>query len=99
VALVSARQGEGIDRCSIFWPAPCRAHAQVAARPARRPQVPRVGRQVGSRADYRAPVPPKWTRRLDRVFLHPVAGPLIFALVVVAVFQIHLHGGTPLMDG
>src|SRR5205085_2600710 len=36
---------------------------------------------------YRAPIPPKWTRRLDAVFLHPVAGPLVFVAVVLAVFE------------
>jgi len=46
-----------------------------------------VGREVGSQADYRAPIAPKWTRRLDRVMLHPVAGPLVFAFVVILVFH------------
>ena len=49
-------------------------------------------------ASYQAPAPPLWTRRLDAVFLHPVAGPLIFALVVVAVFQTIFSGARPLMD-
>ena len=30
---------------------------------------------VGIGAAYQAPAPPLWTRRLDAVFLHPVAGP------------------------
>ena len=79
-------------RCSISWPAPCRS-----PRPWQLPvlhDVPKcrewAGR-VGSQAGYRAPVPPKWTRRLDRVFLHPVAGPLVFCVVVVARLPDHLH--------
>ncbi len=47
--------------------------------------------RVGSEATYRPPMPPKWTRRLDSVFLHPVLGPLVFALVVIAVFPDHLQ--------
>ena len=39
-----------------------------------------------------------WTRRLDAVLLHPVAGLLIFAAVVVAVFQTIFTFAIPLMD-
>ncbi len=52
-----------------------------------------------ARASYRAPAPPLWTRRLDAAFLHPVFGPLIFAAVVVAVFQSIFSWAQPLMDG
>ena len=51
---------------------------------------------VGSKAAYRAPIAPKWTRRLDRVFLHPVAGPLVFLLVVVGVFQTIFMASAPI---
>ena len=100
VALVSARQGEGLDEVFEFL-----ASAMPAPAPKELPvlhDVPKcrewAGR-VGSRASYRAPVPPKWTRRLDSVFLHPVAGPLVFAVVVVAVFQTIFTAAVPLMDG
>jgi ferrous iron transport protein B len=53
---------------------------------------------VGSRASYRAPIPPKWTRRLDRLFLHPLAGPLIFLTVVAGVFQTIFIAGGPVTD-
>ena len=55
--------------------------------------------RVGNGASYRAPLPPKWTRRLDTVFLHPVGGPLIFAAVVVTVFQTMFWAAVPLTDG
>jgi ferrous iron transport protein B len=55
--------------------------------------------RVGRNAAYQAPAPPKWTRRLDSVFLHPVAGPLVFALVVIGVFQTIFTAATPLMNG
>ena len=54
--------------------------------------------RVGSGADYQAPVPPLWTRRLDATFLHPLFGPLIFLLVVAGVFQTIFSGARPLMD-
>ncbi len=100
VALVSARQGEGVGQVFDFL-----AGAMPKPAPKELPvlrDVPKcrewAGR-VGSEARYRPPVPPKWTRRLDSVFLHPVAGPLIFAVVVVAVFQTIFTAATPLMDG
>jgi ferrous iron transport protein B len=55
--------------------------------------------RVGTRASYRPPAPPIWTRRLDAVFLHPVAGPLIFLGVVIAVFQSIFTWAQPVMDG
>lgn len=36
--------------------------------------------------------------RIDRVLLHPVAGPLIFLLVMALVFQLIFTGASPLMD-
>ena len=53
---------------------------------------------VGNKGKYRAPAPPHWTRRLDAVFLHPVAGPLIFMVVVIAVFQSIFFWAKPAMD-
>jgi ferrous iron transport protein B len=54
--------------------------------------------KVGAGSKYHAPAPPEWTRRLDAVFLHPLAGPLVFLLVVVAVFQTIFSGADPLMN-
>jgi ferrous iron transport protein B len=53
---------------------------------------------VGNKTGYHAPAPPLWTRRLDAFFLHPVAGPLVFLLVVLSVFQTIFKGAKPLMD-
>jgi ferrous iron transport protein B len=55
--------------------------------------------QAGRGSSYQAPAHSAWTRRLDAVFLHPIAGPLIFLLVVIAVFQTIFTGAEPLMDG
>ena len=100
VALVSARRGEGIEQVHGFlagtMPKPAPKQLPILQ------DVPKCRQwagQVGSQAKYRAPLAPKWTRRLDAVFLHPVAGPLVFALVVIAVFQTIFSYATPLMDG
>lgn len=106
VALVSAATGEGMEKVSQFLqdfagleraaPAPPRVELPVLH------DIPRCrqwAQQVGEESAYRPPAPPEWTRRLDGVFLHPIAGPLIFLLVVMAVFQAIFTGATPLMDG
>jgi ferrous iron transport protein B len=100
VALVSARRGEGIAQVHDFL-----AGAMTKPAPKQLPvlqDVPKCRQwagQVGSQAKYRAPLAPKWTRRLDSVFLHPVGGPLVFAAVVIAVFQTIFSYAVPLMDG
>ena len=88
VALVSARQGEGMGQVFDFL-----AGAMPKPAPRELPVLQDVPKcrawagQVGSHASYRPPIAPRWTRRLDAVFLHPVAGPLVFVAVVVALFQ------------
>ena len=88
VVLVSARQGEGIGQVFEFLagvtPAPAPKDLPVLQ------DVPKCRAWAGNvtgRAAYRPPIPPKWTARLDSVFLHPIAGPVVFVLVVVGVFQ------------
>lgn len=100
VALVSAVQREGIDSIHNYL------DGQFAVpRPLELPvlqDVPRCRQwsaRLGNKAAYRPPAPPLWTRRLDGVFLHPIAGPLVFLAIVVAVFQAIFTGATPLMDG
>jgi ferrous iron transport protein B len=88
VALISARRGQGVDQVFDFL-----AGAMSKPLPRELPilqDVPKCRQwagHVGSQAAYRAPAPPKWTRRLDSVFLHPIAGPLLFLVVVVGIFQ------------
>ncbi len=99
VALVSARQGEGIGRVVEFL-------TGVMPKPAPRelpvlqdvPKCREWAGRVSGEAAYRAPIPPRWTRRLDAVFLHPVVGPLIFVLVVLAVFQAIFSVADPSKD-
>jgi ferrous iron transport protein B len=99
VALISARSGEGIEEVYRFLTGkaavPLRVELPVLH------DVPKCrawAARLGSEAGYRAPAPPEWTRRLDSIFLHPVAGPLVFLLVVVAVFQSIFTAAVPLMD-
>jgi ferrous iron transport protein B len=88
VALISARRGEGVEQVFDFL-----AGAMTVPAPKGLPilhDVPKCRQwagHVGSQAAYHAPAPPKWTRRLDAVFLHPVAGPLLFLGAVIAIFQ------------
>ena len=63
------------------------------------PAVRKWAGGVAQRCGYAAPGPPQWSRRLDRIFLHPLAGPLIFLAVVLAVFQSIFTLAVPLMDG
>jgi ferrous iron transport protein B len=104
VALISAATGQGVERVVQFLegtgarpvaPQPRVELPVLPNLPARRRWAGRVGLQAG----YTAPAPPEWTRRLDRVFLHPILGPLIFLVVVLAVFQGIFTGAAPAMDG
>jgi ferrous iron transport protein B len=99
--LVSAATGESIDKVQQFLmgstskPAAPKFELPVLnSIPARR----QWAGQVNQKSKYQAPAPPAWTRRLDGLFLHRIAGPLIFALVVVGVFQTIFAGARPLMD-
>ncbi|MDX6768000.1 MAG: ferrous iron transporter B [Elusimicrobiota bacterium] len=62
-----------------------RAHEACAAsvRLPRRALLPTIARSI----------------RLDRVFLHPVAGPLLLLATMFALFQALFAGAQPLMDG
>jgi ferrous iron transport protein B len=100
VVLISAAKGEGIETVTEFLlgtvavPAPLELPVLQDV-----PRCHQWATRVGRRAGYQPPAPPLWTRRLDGVFLHPVAGPLIFLVVVVGVFQTIFSGARPLMEG
>jgi ferrous iron transport protein B len=99
VALVSARQRRGLETVRSFlagrFAVPSRVELPVIQNfPACRAWAGRLA----DHAAYRSPAPPAWTRRLDAVFLHPWAGPLIFAAVIVLVFQGMFSVAAPLSD-
>ncbi len=54
--------------------------------------------RVGEKANYRRPATPIWTHRLDSIFLHRIWGAVIFAVVVIAVFQMIFAVGQPLSN-
>jgi len=99
VALVSATSGEGLEAVANFL---------ASAGPAPGPlELPVIGStrsvrewavRVGENASYRRPATPIWTTRLDNLFLHRVWGPVIFFVVVMAVFQMIFAAGKPLQD-
>jgi ferrous iron transport protein B len=103
VAMVSAVTGDGVDKVFQFLAGSTATSHRP--HPVQLPVIQDVPRcrqwaaGVGSRAAYQAPAPSAWTRRLDSVFLHPWWGPVIFAVVVIAVFQSIFTGAQPLMDG
>jgi ferrous iron transport protein B len=99
VALVSATTGAGLESVANFL---------SAASPAPEPmELPVVGNtrsvrewavRVGENANYRRPATPVWTTRLDNVFLNRTWGPVVFAVVVIAVFQTIFAVGQPLSN-
>ena len=105
VALVSATTGEGIEKVFQFIAGTAVGHSPVKAPLVQLPvlkDIPKCRRwatEVNNGAAYQAPSPPRWTRRLDSIFLHPVGGPLIFLAVVVLVFQSIFAWAKPIMNG
>jgi ferrous iron transport protein B len=99
VALISAKNGEGVEAVFEFLEGKLGVPKPVELPIISNiPQCRQWSANIGHATGYRAPAPPAWTRRLDSIFLHPVAGPLIFLAVVVAVFQTIFTAATPLMD-
>ncbi len=103
VALVSAAKGAGVDKVFQFLAGTTQG-AAVQKPMMELPVIQDIPKcrawaaNAGNKANYHAPAPPLWTRRLDAVFLHPVAGPLIFLLVVIGVFETIFTGAKPIMD-
>ncbi len=100
VVAASARLGTGMEDVTAFLDG-------TLSRP-RRVELPVLNNipaargwanSVALQANYHAPEPSLWSRRLDRAFLHPLAGPLIFLAVVIAVFQSIFTLAVPMMDG
>jgi len=99
VVLVSAASGEGVSAVMRFL-----TGGIAVPKPVTLPVIQDVpacrqwARQVSHGSGYTHPAPAVWTQRLDRVFLHPLWGPVIFLVVVGAVFQSIFTGARPLMD-
>ena len=101
VALISAARGEGLEVVDRF----VNSTATKKPNPVEIHVINDVARcrewacTVADKSSYRKPLPNVWTKRLDAIFLDKKWGPLIFAVVVVAVFQCIFTLGQPLSDG
>jgi len=99
VALISATQPDALDPIYRFLEE-TGGHRELVQLPVI--QNPALCRdwavQVGRRANYTAPASPVWTRRLDRIVLHPVWGAVVFLAIVVTVFQFVFTIGSWLSD-
>jgi ferrous iron transport protein B len=104
VAKISATRGTGLDAITHFLD---RKSDTPQAQPSTRLELPVVGnarsyRQwatgISTRTKYKAPFSSEWTRKLDEVLLHRIWGPLLFLVVVIAVFQVVFTIGQPLSD-
>ena len=102
VALVSAARGQGLEAVFEFLSGAISV-PKPSASPMELPvinDVPQCRAWAArvSHGSYHAPAPPLWSRRLDAVLLHPLWGPLIFAVVVITVFQSMFTAAPPLMN-
>ncbi|HZQ43871.1 MAG TPA: ferrous iron transport protein B [Acidobacteriaceae bacterium] len=104
VALISAAKGTGMGLIRNFLEQfgefaltrPGSARLPIIQSPA---SCRKWAGQVSTRSHFEQPESPLWTRRLDSILLHRVWGPIIFLVVVVAVFQVVFSIGQPLSDG
>ncbi len=100
VILASGSSGEGIESIQTFLaggiglPSPVQLPVLQDV-----PACRQWAREISHGASYAHPAAPLWTQRLDRIFLHPLWGPVIFIIVVGAVFQTIFTGARPLMAG
>ncbi len=103
VAQISAVRGTGVDAVPLFLNQQ-NGHA-LHAKPLTLPVVGNAASthtwaaQVSRRTGYQAPLSAENSRRIDDVLLHRFWGPLLFLLVVVAVFEVVFSIGQPLSDG
>ena len=102
VAQISAVNGTGLDAVPLFL------NRQTDREKAQPLALPVVGNaastytwaaQVSRRTGYRAPLSAENTRTIDNLLLHRIWGPLLFLLVVIAVFESVFALGQPLSNG
>ncbi len=104
VAQISAVNGAGLDAVPLFLNQQ-NGHGSAGKAPLTLPVVGNAASthtwaaQVSRRTGYQAPLSAENTRRIDNVLLHRVWGPLLFLLVVIAVFEVVFSVGQPLSNG
>ncbi len=100
VAKISATRGTGLDAIRNFL-----GQQSEMAPPLQLPVMGNAAsyRQwatgVSTRTNYKAPLSSDSSRRLDKILLHRIWGPLLFLVVVVALFQTVFALGQPLNEG
>jgi ferrous iron transport protein B len=106
VALISATHGSGLDGIPLFLNQCALPSATQKAE--QRLTLPVLGNpasthswaaQVSRKTGYRAPLSAEGSRKLDRILLHRIWGPILFLLVVIGVFEVVFALGQPLSDG
>jgi ferrous iron transport protein B len=103
VAQISAVHGTGLDAVPLFL------NQQNGHKKEAKPlSLPVLGNaasahdwaaQISRRTNYQAPLSAENTRKIDNILLHRLWGPLLFLVVVVAVFEVVFSIGQPLSDG
>ena len=102
VAQISAVRGTGLDAVPLFLN---RQQVREAAKPLELPVMGNAASahtwaaQVSRRTGYHAPLSAQTSRKIDNILLHRIWGPLLFLLVVIAVFEVVFAVGQPLSDG
>jgi len=102
VAQISAVRGAGLDAVPLFLN---RQNGSAKTKPLALPVVGNAASthtwaaQVSRRTGYQAPLSAENSRRIDNILLHRIWGPLLFLLVVIAVFEVVFALGQPLSDG
>jgi ferrous iron transport protein B len=102
VAQISAVRGTGIDAVPLFLN---QQQVREAAKPLELPVMGNAASthtwaaQVSRRTGYHAPLSAQTSRKIDNILLHRIWGPLLFLLVVIAVFEVVFAVGQPLSDG
>ncbi len=104
VAMVSASTGSGMDAVRRFVGAKT-ATPKAPLLPVMQPHVeprqigcPRGKSEIENEGLYRRPLPSSWSRRIDRVALHPIFGPVLFFIVTLGVFQTVFRVAAPASD-
>ncbi len=99
VALISAATGEGFHAFTNFFMASTKAPEPIELPVFKDPRQCREWAvTVGNRSNYSRGATPVWTTRLDNMFLHKWWGGVIFAVVVIGVFQTIFSVGQPLSN-
>jgi ferrous iron transport protein B len=102
VAQISATHGTGLEAVPRFL------NRHSGATPEQALTLPVIGNaasihtwaaQVTRRTGYRAPFSAENSRKLDKILLHRIWGPLLFLVVVMGVFEVVFSIGQPLSDG